>query len=88
MDILELCKGMYASEIDSIATDVEGNIEEVNSFADSIEKHDGVKYTTPRKQNEDCRVYWKESTFQFVHPNGHPDKNLSIGGFMLPWERV
>ena len=26
MDILELCKGKYASEIDSIVTDVEGNI--------------------------------------------------------------
>ena len=50
MDILELCKGKYASEIDSIVTDVEGNIEEVNSFADSIEKHDGVKYTTPESR--------------------------------------
>lgn len=63
MDILELCKGKYAGEVDSIVTDVEGNTKEVNSFADSIEKHDGVKYTTPESRKKIVEFIGKNPFF-------------------------
>ena len=63
MDILKLCKGKHDDEVDSWATDFDGLTKDVDSFADSIEEHDGVKYTTPESRMKIVQFIMKNPFF-------------------------
>ena len=63
MNILKLCKGKHDDEVNSWATDFEGLTKDVGTFADSIEEHDGVKYTTPESRMEIVQFIMKNPFF-------------------------